>query len=67
MKNWKEYGRPFEEFTEERTQSWIEKGFSLLEVEEFIEWGFPFHMNNNNSLIFVIPIFFLFLLLYLVI
>ena len=35
MPNWKEYGNPFLDFTEELTQKWISKGFDKEQTKEW--------------------------------
>jgi len=38
-KNWKSYGNPFLEFTEETTQEWINKGFNKEQCREWLNVG----------------------------
>ena len=39
MINWKEYGVPFENFTEKITQKWIDNDFSREETKEWLDIG----------------------------
>ena len=39
MPNWKEHGVPFEKFTEEITQQWIDKRFNYEECAKWLEAG----------------------------
>ena len=39
MNNWKEHGWPFQDFNEEITKAWIEKGFDLEQTKKWLEVG----------------------------
>jgi chromosome segregation ATPase len=51
MENWKEYGYPFQDFNQERSQTWINNGLTQAEAEEWLDSGIA--GNDCYSIYFI--------------